>query len=146
MRKYHLRPLCGDDSDRGYFDVLNELAPVDSSEFTNEAFASFVEGLGENHTIYVAVNHENTEVIASGTLFIEQKIIHGMARLGHIEDVVVKAEHRKNGIGNALIQKLMEEATARGCYKVSLSATDAVVPFYQSCGLRLHEHAMIKFL
>ena len=82
---------------------------------------------------------ESQIIIGSGTILIEQKFIHGCSLIGHIEDVVVHKDYRKQGIGNILIQDLIEISKTLNCYKIILDCSLNNILFYEKCGLKRSE-------
>ena len=61
---------------------------------------------------------------------------------GWIYSVAVSPNHRRRGIGSALIQHAERALTELGAPKINLqvrSSNAAVVPFYQSLGFRVEE-------
>lgn len=85
-----------------------------------------------NHIIFIAI--VNDEIVGSVTLLIEPKFIRNGGIVGHIEDVEVKKEYHKKGIGKYLMKKVVEYAENIGCYKTILDCSDEVIPFYKSIG------------
>ncbi len=58
---------------------------------------------------------------------------------GLLEDLLVKEEHRKKGIGSALVKEALAEAKRLGCYKVigtSRLARENVHRFYEKLGMK----------
>jgi glucosamine-phosphate N-acetyltransferase len=57
------------------------------------------------HKIFVAVttNDNKSQVIGTTTLLLEPKFIFGGGKVGHIEDVSVKARYQRKGIGFILV-------------------------------------------
>src|SRR3989344_1428739 len=56
-----------------------------------------------------------------------------------LEDLLVKEEHRKKGIGSLLVKEAIAEAKRLGCYKVigtSRMARENVHQFYEKLGLK----------
>ena len=49
----------------------------------------------------------------------------------------VMKDWRRQGIGSAMLQKVLEEMTNRGMYKATLNAQVTAVSFYQRFGLQL---------
>lgn len=90
--------------------------------------------------IYVAV--ENSKVIGSASILIEQKFIHNGGKVGHIEDVVVGKEFQGKGIGQKIVNALLEYAEKQGCYKTILDCTDDLIPFYENIGFKRHSNSM----
>lgn len=77
----------------------------------------------------------NDQIVATGSIFCEKKFIHNNSSLGHIEDICVKKEYRKFGLGKLLVQHLMNQAKIMGCYKVTLDCSEENSHFYEKCGL-----------
>lgn len=73
------------------------------------------------------------EVAAVGTIIIEQKLIHGGATLGHIEDIAVNSKYQGLKLGKCLIENLTQYARDSGCYKVTLYCAEKNVGFYEKC-------------
>ncbi|MDE1832267.1 MAG: GNAT family N-acetyltransferase [Thaumarchaeota archaeon] len=90
--------------------------------------------------IYVAV--ENSKVIGSANILIEQKFIHDGGKVGHIEDVVVRKEFQGKGIGKQIVTALLKYAEKQGCYKTILDCTDELIPFYENIGFKKHSNSM----
>jgi len=93
-----------------------------------------------NQIIFVAI--EDSKVVGSATLFIEQKFIHNGSKVGHIEDVVVTKNKQGKGMGKKLIQKMLEYSSTKGCYKTVLSCLDDLKPFYENIGFKPHLKGM----
>jgi len=93
-----------------------------------------------NHLVYVAILDER--VVGSTTMLIEPKFIHDGGNVSHIEDVVVSKEHQGKGIGEMLVQSLLELAKDNNCYKTILDCSDEVKPFYEKIGFKRHSNGM----
>jgi GNAT superfamily N-acetyltransferase len=50
-----------------------------------------------------------------------------------VEEILVRAEHRRRGVGQELMAAFGQWATGRGCRLVAL-ATRRAAPFYQAIG------------
>jgi len=81
-------------------------------------------------------------IIGTGTLLVEQKVIHEMGRVGHIEDIVIDRDFRGYGLGDILIKRLTDIARINGCYKQILDCSDDVKPFYEKLGFHHHSNCM----
>lgn len=60
---------------------------------------------------------------------------------GLLEDVLVKEEHRKRGIGTMLVQEALKEAERLNCYKVigtSRTSRENVHAWYEKLGMKKH--------
>ena len=82
---------------------------------------------------YVAVVRERVLLVSE-----DAGCITGFGQLnqasGEVEAVYVLPDRQREGIGEALLRSLEEEARAAGFTKLSLSATLNAVPFYERCG------------
>ena len=56
-------------------------------------------------------------VVATGTLVIERKFLHGLGSVGHIEDVAVDRAQQGRKLGLCLTRALRDMSEALGCYK-----------------------------
>lgn len=93
-----------------------------------------------HQVIYVAV--QDSKVIGSASILIEQKFIHDGGNVGHIEDVAVKKEFQGKGVGQKIVTELLRYAEKHGCYKTILDCTDDLIPFYEKIGFKRHSNEM----
>lgn len=143
FEELHFRKLCTNDYQYGYLELLNELSPFDYNKIDYNNFYNHFCKVPDNHEIYVLYN--GNELVASGTLLIESKFIHGLSYVSHIEDIVVKSTYRGKGIGKYLITKLLDISKKIGCYKAILNCSKINVNFYEKCGLQMKEVEMVKY-
>jgi glucosamine-phosphate N-acetyltransferase len=127
----NIRNLTKHDFNKGYIQLLEQLTN-ETNQVTNDEFAKFIYSLDNNHIIIVIEN--NNEIIATGTLLIEHKLIHGVKNVGHIEDIVVDNKYKKFGLGKFMINYLEELAKTLDCYKIILNCTNEFSGFYEKCG------------
>ena len=85
--------------------------------------------------IFVDVD-EKYNVRGSITVVVERKMLRGGKFVAHIEDLVVDAAHRGQGIGKKLLTYAIEFAKNIDCYKVILNCTSELVPFYETNGFQ----------
>lgn len=138
------RKLSENDYHLGYLELLSQLTTV--GEISFEEFKNQFNLIQQNpnHLIYV-IEH-NQRIIATGTLLIEPKFIHQLGRVGHIEDIVIDHYHRNQGLGQKLIQHLINIGQKLDCYKIILDCQDKLVPFYQSCGFNQKQLQMSVYI
>lgn len=128
---YKIVPL----SSAHYKDALLVLAQLTS--IGDVSIAQFNQFLNLDGEFYIrkAIEDSNGKLVGLATLIVEQKLIHGASKVGHIEDVAVDGSQRGKGLGKVLISHLIEAAVSKGCYKVILDCSEENVGFYQRCGL-----------
>ena len=137
------RNLQKNDFNLGYLDLLSQLTEVNKNNISFEKFSNFIDKLSENHKIIIIIN--NNKIIATGTLLIENKIIHSISKVGHIEDIVVDSNSKGLGIGKQIVTYLTNLAKENNCYKVILNCNDHNIGFYQKCGYQKKETQMVKY-
>ena len=94
----------------------------------------------ENHCLYVL--EQDGKLLGTGMLLVQLNLSHGGKPYGHIENIVVDSECRKQGIGKSIVMHLIEKARERNCYKVILNCKMENMPFYVRCGMRKGEIEM----
>jgi ribosomal protein S18 acetylase RimI-like enzyme len=60
-------------------------------------------------------------------------------KIFHLDDICVDEKYRKNGIGKALYQKVVELAKENNCYEITLNVwpgNEAALKFYEKMGLK----------
>lgn len=146
--KYRIRTLDKNDFSKNYLNLMSQLSPVDIKKVTKLEFVSWVDEVKNNscHNIFVIENVDNADIIASGTLLIEPKLIHSFGYVGHIEDIIVDKSYRGCGLGKIIVSYLIEHAKILKCYKVILNCSDKYVKFYKKLGLNKKDNTMSLYI
>ena len=139
---YTVRELHTSDMDKleGLLDSLVHLRKV-RENLSNTQIKSALEKINAQDGHVFVVIHEG-KILGVATVLIEQKIIHDAGRVAHVEDVSVNEEHTGQGVGTVLMNKLIEYAHSRKCYKIILDCKPELESFYKRHGFRSHEIAM----
>jgi glucosamine-phosphate N-acetyltransferase len=135
-----IRELNSNDYEQ-FFKLINDFR---ETKFTQEEFLKHLKTISGYSKIYVI--EKNSELIATGTLIIEQKFIYNCSKLAHIEDVCVKKELRSQGFGKIIVKKLIEEATKEKCYKITLVCSESNTKFYATTGFEVRGFQMSQLL
>lgn len=61
---------------------------------------------------------------------------HPTGKRAHLMNVYTNEAYRRQGIARKMIRLLIDEAEERGCTEISLDATEAGRPLYESIGFR----------
>jgi GNAT superfamily N-acetyltransferase len=119
-----------------YLLLLNQLTQatdISDQLFINNINTIFISGL-----IYIAYicnpYDDDFEIIASGTIFIEPKIIRGGRSVGHIEDIVVLSTYRGLGLSKNILNEIKNYGYKNNCYKLILDCYDELCPVYEKIG------------
>jgi glucosamine-phosphate N-acetyltransferase len=131
-----LRDLCVDDYSKNYLDLLGQLSKIDKEQVKFQDFLDFINELNERNKVFIIENKDTDKIIACATVFIENKIIHNMGKVCHVEDVVVDNSMRGTGMGKILMGFVNEYANKMGCYKTILDCAQHNVVFYEKCGFK----------
>ena len=141
---YIIRKIEVNDYNKKYVDLLSQLSIVDSKDITFEKFISYIGTLHNKHMIYVIEN--NNSIISTITIIIEDKIIHNMGRVMHIEDVIVDKNYRGEGLGKMLLQYAIDIAEKEKCYKIILNCNKENREFYEKCDFIKKNIQMAKYI
>lgn len=140
--EYVIDRLMPQDYNRGFLDLLEQLTTVEKDMICYDTFVNRLSQI--NTSVYVVRKGE--EIVATASLFITKRFIHNLGSVGHIEDVVVDKNHRGQGLGQLIINFLVEKAKEAKCYKIILDCSESNVPFYRTCGFSVKELQMVQYL
>merc|ERR1711862_771155 len=126
-----VRPLCLEDYDRGFLQLLGQLTSV--GDISREQWQQRWEEMKNcNSTYYVIVIEDTTVagglIIGAASMVMERKFIHSCGSVGRLEDVVVSDVYRGKQLGKLAVKL--------GCYKVTLNCNDKMIKFYSSLGYK----------
>ena len=144
--KYTIREIEENDIESGgLLEVLDNLTPVEG--LTKPAAKTILKEIKSNplHRIFVAVLQEGIDrglMIGTTTLLVEPKFIFGGGRVAHIEDVAVRVEYQRKGIGFKLVNYATEQAAAMRCVRTVLDCSNENIPFYEKIGYSYHGNTM----
>ena len=94
---------------------------------------------------YLFVAELEDEIIGAATLHLQHKLVHNCGTTGFIENVIVSNEHRRLGVGQKMLDKLIEEAKNKKCYNIVLCCSKHLDVFYEKSGMFKSEQiVMIK--
>lgn len=68
---------------------------------------------------------------------------HPSGRRGHLMNVYTHPDFRRQGVGRRMVSLLIDEARNRGISEISLDATEAGRPLYESLGFRGSDECMV---
>ncbi|ELQ75970.1 Glucosamine-phosphate N-acetyltransferase [Trachipleistophora hominis] len=143
--EYYIRELREQDFDNNFPQVLSGLTTVGQVD-KHSALQLYTTLMDKkDYVILVVLKNGCDRVLGCATVFFEYKFIHGLSVVGHIEDVVVEEEHRGQGLGGMLVNRLVEIAKERGCYKTILACSERNVRFYKGIGFEEKEKEMAMY-
>lgn len=140
-----LRDLCANDYYNNYLDLLGQLSKIDKDQIHFSEFCNFVNDLQERNKVFIIENKTTEKIVACATILIENKIIHNMGKVCHVEDVVVDNSVRGTGIGKILMDFVKTYSNQLGCYKIILDCSEYNVGFYEKCGFKVNGAQMALY-
>lgn len=130
-----------------YLLLLSELTTTTFIE--TPLFVKNIKKIFEMGTIIIGyvgdLSKSTFELVATGTIIIEPKIIRGGKSVGHIEDIVVANGYRGKNISQVILNNLTDFAEENGCYKVILDCEDDVKKVYIKNGFKLKGLQLSKY-
>jgi len=134
-----VRPLCLEDYDRGFLQLLSQLTSV--GDISREQWQQRWEEMKNCSSTYYVIVIEDTTVagglvIGAATMVMERKFIHSCGSVGRLEDVVVSDVYRGKQLGKLVVSTATLLAVKLGCYKVTLNCNDKMIKFYSSIGYK----------
>lgn len=97
-----------------------------------------------DYRLYVATIEQS--IVGTFALLIMDKLAHGGAPSGIVEDVVVHSDWQGKGIGAEMMRFAMEQCSKAGCYKLALSSDlkrEAAHRFYENLGFQKHGFSFV---
>ena len=107
---------------------------INKNIFSFDKLKEIIKNLPDNHNIYLFF--KDNEIIGAITLIIEQKIIHDGKCVGHIEDYVIKEEHRKTEVSTMLLNYVKILFEQNNCYKIILDCNPLLEEYYNKKGYK----------
>lgn len=90
----------------------------------------------QNNTQNNTQTPQKEKIIGTITVLIEPKIIHEGSCVGHIEDLVVDKEYRKQNFGKLLINHAINLCKEKNCYKIILDCNENYTKYYEKNGFK----------
>ena len=118
------------DYHKNYLQLLSQLTQV--GHISPDEFSNILEKIQSQ--IWVFEDTAANKIVASASIFLEQKFIHGGGIVAHLEDVIVDQSYRGNQLGQKLIASIVEIAKNSGAYKIIADCKTELLSFYSKNG------------
>ena len=120
------------------YDLLN----LNISKFkpSKNRYNSIWKKITKKKNSYFLVAKNKKDIVGFGSLGIVVKV-RGDAQ-SIIEDIVVKKEFQKKGVGKLIVNKLLAIAKKQDCYKVILQSPNKNLSFYRRLGFKIKHKSM----
>lgn len=129
-QQFIFRKLEESDYHKNYLQLLSQLTQV--GHISPEEFSNILAKIKSQ--IWVFEDTTANKIVASASIFLEQKFIHGGGIVAHLEDVVVDQSYRGNQLGQKLIANIVEIAKNSCAYKIIADCKTELLSFYSKNG------------
>ena len=136
-----VRQLLVGDYELGLMNLMEQLTEAPPIKF--EDFVKQYIKFGYNTSIYVIEDEEKKKIVGYGAIYIDYKFYRNCKNVGHIEDIIIDKEYRGQGLSKLIINKLLESAREKDCYKIILNCKDEYVGYYQKMGFKIVGNTMV---
>jgi len=128
--QFKFRKLEESDYYKNYLQLLSQLTQV--GNITPKEFSNIFGKIQSQ--IWVFEDNVTNKIVASASIFLEQKFIHNGGIVAHLEDVVVDQYYRGAQLGKKLIDNVVEIAKNSGAYKIIADCKPELISFYSKNG------------
>jgi glucosamine-phosphate N-acetyltransferase len=129
-QEFIFRKLEESDYHKNYLQLLSQLTQV--GHISPEEFSNILAKIQSQ--IWVFEDTTANKIVASASIFLEQKFIHGGGIVAHLEDVVVDQSYRGNQLGQKLIANIVEITKNSCAYKIIADCKPELLSFYSKNG------------
>jgi len=136
-----VRQLLVGDYELGLMNLMEQLTEAPPIKF--EDFVKQYIKFGYNTSIYVIEDEKNKKIVGYGAIYIDYKFYRNCKNVGHIEDIIIDKDYRGKGLSKLIINKLLESAREKDCYKIILNCKDEYVGYYQKMGFKIVGNTMV---
>eukprot|EP01083_Nonionella_stella_P076478 208413_1 len=142
-----IRRLERTDFEKGFLDILGQLTTVGGiSQKKFEDRFELMRSMPAVYNVVVIEDLSKRQVVATSSIVIEHKFVHGCGKVGHIEDVVVNSSYRGKRLGARVVNECVRIGKESGCYKIILNCSEKNIPFYSRLGFKQKEVEMALYL
>lgn len=110
VTRMNIVPAEIDDFDQ----VYSLICELEQNELDKQScFETYSENLKANNIYYILVKNES-DTIAFASLHI-QKLLHHCAKIGELQEIIIRKDMRSLGVGELLFQYVLKIAQNNGC-------------------------------
>ena len=131
-----MRPFAPEHAEQ----VIQLLQDVSAYQPDQDKIQELAQSFLEKKQSFACVAVNGRYVIGFGSLFLLNRVRGGRSAI--IEDMVVSARVRGQGVGRSILEYLLAQARKEGCFKVSLESSDMAIQFYKAAGFTIGGHVM----
>lgn len=122
--------------------IVGQLSPMGFKHDYTGAVDKFQSHILPSPDYYLWVADLDGKVVGTAMMHLQHKLSYHCGTAAHLEDVVVDADCRGQGVGEQLLQTAIETAKAHDCYKLMLTCYAKTAVYYERFGFEQHDIGM----
>ncbi|MFZ5988231.1 MAG: GNAT family N-acetyltransferase [Bacillota bacterium] len=122
---------------QGLLELYRHLNSKDPELAVNESLKGLWKDIFEDPNMYYLVIEEDGKLVSSCVLVIVRNLTRGAKPYALIENVVTHKDYRNKGYGTSILERAVEIAKDKSCYKVMLMTgrkEESTLRFYEKAG------------
>lgn len=122
---------------QGLLELYRHLNSKDPELAVNESLKGQWKDIFEDPKMYYLVIEEDGKLVSSCVLVIVRNLTRGAKPYALIENVVTHKDYRNKGYGTSILERAVEIAKDKSCYKVMLMTgrkEESTLRFYEKAG------------
>lgn len=117
-------------TEKFYNEFINLVKSFRNTNISYNEFIKYVNELSNFHDIFLLIDEECENIIGCVTILLEQKIIHDLQFVCHIEDLIINNTYKNKRFGSVILDYIKKYARVKNCYKIILNCDSNIKEFY----------------
>lgn len=113
-----------------YNEFINLVKTFRDTNINYNEFIKYIDDLSNFHDIFLLIDEESENIIGCVTILLEQKLIHNLNFVCHIEDLIINNNYKNKGFGSIILDYIKEYVREKKCYKIILNCNNDIKKFY----------------
>jgi len=122
--------------------LVGQLSPLGYRHDYTDAERKFEERIAGSPDYFLWVAETEGAAVGTAMMHLQHKLSYRCGTAAHLEDLVVDAGRRGNGVGGLLVKTAILAARVQGCYKLMLTCFPRTAGYYERFGFQQHDVGM----
>lgn len=122
--------------------IVGQLSPMGFKHDYRGAAEKFRSHIQPSPDYCLWVAELDGKIAGTAMMHLQHKLSYHCGTAAHLEDVVVDAGCRGQGVGEALVREAIAAARAHHCYKIMLTCYAKTAVYYERFGFEQHDIGM----
>lgn len=117
-------------TEKFYNEFINLVKSFRNTNISYNQFRNYISELTNFYDIFLLIDEESGNIIGCITVLLEQKIIHNLQLVCHVEDLIINNNYKNKGFGSIILDYIKKYAIVKNCYKIILNCDSNIKEFY----------------